>query len=112
MTQKPKRIQRRRVKGWRMPENSVYVGRPTKFGNPFGWRAGLSEGYSEEQCKRIVVNFYKDWILGKEHFNPIVYGQPPKIDIIKKELKDKNLSCWCKEGEPCHADILLKIANS
>jgi hypothetical protein len=29
------RIQRKRTKGWRMPENAVYVGRPTKWGNPY-----------------------------------------------------------------------------
>lgn len=31
----PKRIQRQRKKGWRMPEGAVYVGRPSKWGNPF-----------------------------------------------------------------------------
>lgn len=34
----PRRIQRKRTKGWKMPENTVYVGRPTKWGNP--WRVG------------------------------------------------------------------------
>ena len=31
----PKRIQRKRTAGWRMPENTVYVGRPTRWGNPY-----------------------------------------------------------------------------
>jgi hypothetical protein len=108
----PERVQRKRTKGFKMPPNTIYVGRPTKFGNPFGWQAGLQEGYSEEQCKRLVVKFYKDWILGNEYFNPVVYGQPPKVEDIKKALKGKNLACWCKEGTPCHADVLIELANN
>lgn len=40
--QAPKRIQRKRTAGWRMPEGAVYVGRPSKWGNPFRYRAEMS----------------------------------------------------------------------
>jgi hypothetical protein len=42
----PKRIQRKRIKGWRMPENAVYVGRPTRWGNPFPWTAWMDDARS------------------------------------------------------------------
>lgn len=38
----PRRIQRRRTPGWRMPEGAIYVGRPSPYGNPFPWDADWS----------------------------------------------------------------------
>jgi len=83
-----KRIQRKRVKGWRMPPNTVYVGRPSKWGNPF--------------CTWIhpdAVELYEDWLRGE------LVGRPDFLD----ELKGKDLACWCALGRPCHADVILKI---
>lgn len=74
----PKRIQRKRRKGWKMPANSVYVGRPTKWGNPF------------------VVG--KDW-------------RQSYFTCMDAALRGKNLACWCPLDQPCHADVLLEIAN-
>lgn len=104
----PIRIQRKRTAGWKMPPNTVYVGRPGKFGNPI--RAGIYKDYTAADA----VRDYKLWLKQDGSvlsFNN-VYGKPPTIKTIKKELKGKNLACWCKPGEPCHADVLLKIANS
>jgi len=85
-----KRIQRKRVKGWRMPPNTVYVGRPTKWGNPF--------------TGDNAVNNFEIMILSKmlddENFKK-------KLE----ELKGKNLACWCPLNKPCHADILIKVVN-
>lgn len=92
---KPVRIQRKRIKGWKMPENTVIVSRGTKWGNPFK----IDKFNSREK----VLKFYKI-MLNKEYS----YWR----DIVKKELKGKNLACYCKLSDPCHADILLKIANS
>ena len=92
----PVRIQRKRVKGWKMPENTVYVGRPTPFGNQF--YVGLYRDYTAADA----VNSF-------EHSLEMNFRL---VDKIKKELRGKNLACWCKLGEPCHADVLLKIANS
>jgi hypothetical protein len=113
----PIRIQRKRIKGWRMPENTVYVGRGTKWGNPLrvikeagDWVVLDIEGnywgraYNENEKPAAIakaIEAYSGWIDGK-----IGLG---KLDI--KELKGKNLACFCKEGEPCHADVLLKLAN-
>jgi hypothetical protein len=87
---KPIRIQKKRTKGWRMPSNTVYVGRPTLFGNLHIYGS-----------KNDVVELYKRDILDDKAF----------MDYIKSQLKGKNLACWCPLNQPCHADILLKIAN-
>lgn len=76
-----------------MPENTVYVGRPTKWGNPY-----IVEGNAKG-----AVELY-------EHYLGILEFQPEeKLDY--SELKGKNLACWCPLNKPCHADILLKKAN-
>ncbi len=87
---KPKRIQRQRTKGWRMPPNTVSVARPSKFGNPL---------------KLTLYTRQKAVELFEKHLT----DRAKKI--IKKELKGKNLACFCKPYELCHADILLEIAN-
>jgi len=95
----PKRIQRKRVKGWRMPDNTVYVGRPTKWGNPFPC------GGNNELAK----DSYREWVYKEKQ--KYVGVNPPSIEDIKKELRGKDLACWCKEGEPCHADVLFLIGT-
>lgn len=90
----PKRIQRKRTKGWKMPENTVYVGRPSRWGNPYRVR----EEWTPDKC----VNAYRKHCEVDSDI----------IVMIKRDLKGKDLACWCKEGEPCHADVLLEIANS
>ena len=100
----PERIQRKRSKGWKMPENTVYVGRPTMWGNPYKVGDGLCETVED------AVKYYHIGVLTGSNF--VSEDFIPNEDIIRKSLKGKNLACWCKEGEPCHADILLKIANS
>ena len=89
----PKRIQRRRTRGWRMPLNTVYVGRPTKWGNP----------YSAAEQPSSNVEFY---------FNDLDEGMLPFTrEDIRTELRGKNLACWCPLDQACHADVLLEIAN-
>ncbi len=94
---KPKRIQRKRTKGFKMPENTIYVGRPGKWGNPFLECANRSRIDAVMQFQNNIT---------KQH---IPY---PTIQEIKNELHGKNLACWCPLTEPCHADALLIIANS
>ncbi len=103
---KTKRIQRRRAKGWKNPENTIYVGRPTKFGNPFviGVDGTQEECYNSFGllCSGFICFSSKATIESQEN-----YLQHLKDNLYK--LKDKNLSCFCREGTKCHADILLKI---
>ncbi|TIO63051.1 MAG: DUF4326 domain-containing protein [Mesorhizobium sp.] len=95
----PVRIQLSRAKGWRMPENTVSVARPTKWGNPY--RVGAIDARTGE---------IMDADTAVERFLAKVLRQGREAEI-RRELRGKNLACWCKPGEPCHADVLLKIAN-
>jgi hypothetical protein len=116
-----KRIQRKRTKGWRMPENATYVGRPSKFGNPFkltpdGWILYYKQNkligdpwcyWSETGGHSLedIILLYEKWITGK------LPKWLPKVPDIST-LKGKDLVCWCPLDRPCHADILLKLLNS
>jgi len=110
----PVRIQRSRQKGFKTPENTIYVGRPTKWGNPFKvigekdiWFVveendnPICSFVTEKEALDCCVEMYKEYI-SHEHNLGIV-------NIF--DLKGKNLSCFCSLSKPCHADILLKIAN-
>lgn len=114
----PVRIQRKRTKGWRSPYNTIYVGRPTKWGNPFKvvkdgrlffvideqdnyW--GDVRGYeSKSEAAAKAVECYSGWVEGKIGL---------KI-LDPSELKGKHLSCFCSTDHPCHADLLIEIANN
>jgi hypothetical protein len=97
----PQRIQRKRTKGWKMPPNTVYVGRPTKWGNPY-----VPDVYDERGRRECVSEYRKHFWRqnGRWHFDI------SELDIT--ELRGKDLACWCPLDQPCHADILLEIANS
>jgi hypothetical protein len=94
----PIRIQRSRARGFRMPEGAVYVGRPTKFGNPY---KVLDPG---EPGHREAVEQYRRWLNGS------LPGQEIKA-AAEIELKGKDLACFCPLQYCCHADVLLEIAN-
>ena len=79
-----KRIQRKRTKGWKMPKNCLYVGRPTKWGNNFD-----------------TLDEYETWLTNKVYLD--------ELDLA--ELKGKNLCCWCSLDKPCHADILIEYTE-
>jgi hypothetical protein len=100
----PQRIQRKRTKGWRMPPNTVSVTRPGRWGNPY--RTSLFRDYSPED----VVRDYKRWLAGDPGAKAWA-GPPPTEEQIRRELRGKNLACYCPVGQACHADVLLEIAN-
>lgn len=87
-----KRIQRKRTKGWRLPSNTVYVGRPTKWGNPYKLH---NPPYLETVSE--VLEAYKHDLLG------VLVLHPNFLD----PLKGKDLACWCPLDKPCHADVIL-----
>jgi hypothetical protein len=107
------RIQLRRTKGWRKPENTIVVTRPTKWGNPFrvgevGWNPWYPElaAQPEDVVNEYWFEFQGDglwWEAGECYLT---------ADDVRAELAGKNLACWCPAGQPCHADVLLEIANS
>ena len=95
---KPVRVQRKRTKGWKMPKNTVYVGRPGFWGNPYQQK---DLGLSRKEC----VAYFKKVMKAR-----LKHPESEWSSEIKK-LKGKNLACWCKPEDPCHADILLELAN-
>jgi hypothetical protein len=97
----PIRIQRKRSKGWRLPPNTVYVGRPTPWGNPFKVGNPNPERPGYILTTKDVVCLYEVYLTNDPDFQL----------LIVNFLRGKNLACWCKLDQPCHADILLRIAN-
>lgn len=100
----PKRIQRKRTKGWRMPENAVSITRPGIFGNPFT----LDNG-----DRKWALAEFRLWLSGKT-VNRWPYLTPERDRLLAAlpQLRGKDLACFCQEGEPCHGDILLELANA
>ena len=98
----PKRIQLRRTKGWRLPPNTVKVDRSTPYGNPFV--------VTDERTAAEAVQGFRLWLLN----GCCSGGMQDRKDVIiaaLPRLRGKHLACWCKPGEPCHADVLLELAN-
>lgn len=109
----PRRIQRRRARGWRMPARTIYVGRPTKWGNPYtvdSYRADWPDA-SEDALRAMAVSDYLGLIEGAWDRLGDPLPPRPTIDEIRAALAGYNLACWCPIGSPCHADVLLAIAN-
>lgn len=84
----PTRVQLSRKKGWRLPPNTAKVSRPSKWGNPFV----VGKHGSADDC----VRRFRNYIRG----------------IGCQELRGLNLACWCALDQPCHADVLLELANA
>jgi hypothetical protein len=93
-TMTPQRIQRKRTKGWKMPANAVYVGRPSRWGNPYPVTAMRSSadaiGLFDQYARTRSIED-REWLA---------------------PLRSKDLACWCPLDRPCHADILLRLANA
>lgn len=109
MTEKPQRITLSRARGWRMPPNTVRVDRSSKFGNPF-----RSDRPSPEVLASGARTAAEAFALWLQSLGGLENVDVPRRRIILgslHELRGKNLACWCKPGTPCHADVLLDLAN-
>lgn len=120
----PQRVQRKRTRGWRAPENATYVGRGTFFGNPWvvvrtntgtGWAVqwaghagqhrpdGLNDfvpANNQADAHTLAVELYELW----------VHAHPTLLDRIRRDLAGRDLMCWCAEPLACHVDVLLRLA--
>jgi hypothetical protein len=99
----PKRIQRKRTRGWKMPENVVYVGRPTKWGNPY--KVGDPYPFVESHACTLddVIWLYEVDLNAKATIG--------NLNDFLEPLHGKDLACFCPLDQPCHADVLLRLAN-
>jgi hypothetical protein len=108
LVMKPARIQLRRTKGWRMPPNTLKVDRTTKWGNPFR----PNQRHDKAYCAKLFEYMAGGYICMIDKPSPD--EQRAYLKMAKKnigQLRGKNLACWCKAGDSCHADVLLRIAN-
>lgn len=103
----PERIQLSRRKGWRKPENTVVVARPSKWGNPY--KVGMRGFLTGEPFE--VINRAHAVLLYRQNLAPLIDRR------ALEQLRGKNLACWCPlvdaDGNPipCHADVLLELAR-
>ena len=99
----PVRVQLSRKKGWKMPPNTVSVARPGHWGNPYalGMPAPSWMGIPVLDTIERVVEAHRNMVL----------TLPGKVCEVRTFLHGKNLACWCPLDKPCHADVLLEIAN-
>lgn len=110
----PERIQLRRTKGWRKPEGAIVVARPSGWGNPFA--VGKTKWLHGEDGSVLLVT-PKDNAEAVAYFRWYVESGDRR-DKIVAELRGHDLACWCpledEQGNrvPCHADVLLEIANT
>jgi hypothetical protein len=92
-----------------MPKGAIYVGRPTRWGNPYavgevnGW-TGMDIADREE-----ARSVYTAELQTMQSFNPEAFAV--LVREIQKELRGRDLACWCPLDQPCHADVLLELAN-
>lgn len=118
----PKRIQRKRNRGFCLPLGCVYVGRPTKWGNPFRVGSRCAIGVMGMTWSETITNDprytkIQDRAMAVEWFRRLIALNPFKESALA-QLRGKDLACWCpltdKDGNlvPCHADVLLEIANA
>ena len=127
----PVRVQRLRTKGYRLPPNTVYVGRGTKWGNPFRVGDGLNlttldlthsvdgrpfrypvkESMTAVISQELAVDLYGVLLRWRHVGMSRALRDLPMASQVRTELAGKNLACWCPPDQPCHADVLLEIAN-
>lgn len=113
----PIRVQLSRKKGWRMPSNTAKVSRPSIYGNPFNaTQIGIIYPPPTRDAGRYIANIVHR--LGKPSLESCIdlYMAWLHAKLIAdrdfiEPLRGKNLACWCPLDQPCHADVLLELAN-
>ncbi len=88
------------------------VSRPGPWGNPFPiTEIAARYGLDHAEAQQKAVALCGDWLRGE--IDPALSpGPPPTREHIRVGLAGYNLACWCRPGTPCHADILIALANS
>ena len=96
----PRRIQRHRTRGWRMPEGAIYVGRPTQWGNPWELPSLVATPQPDGKpwTRDDILRWYRAY--ARECGGSWLYP-----------LRGRDLACWCPLDVPCHADVLIELAN-
>jgi hypothetical protein len=87
------------------------VARPGRWGNPFSIAETAARyGLDREAAQAKAVALCAAWLEGT--LDPALSpGPPPTREDIRTGLRGHNLACWCREGTPCHAEVLIALAN-
>ena len=115
VNRRPVRIQLSRRKGFDLQTlsrkfnglDAVKVSRPGRWGNPFVVSTRLKPG-TRIGAEYTAVPSIEEAV---ETFRELLLQQPELVEEARRELRGKNLACWCAHNQPCHADVLLKLAN-
>lgn len=123
----PIRVQMHRTKGWRKPDGVIYVGRPSLWGNPWrpgdaGWRVAREDraAWAVDRYRRELARFslLSDWAMhvSEKTWDAVSrriteLGVSSMAEAVPHFLAGRDLACWCPLDRPCHADVLLDLAN-
>ena len=127
MSAEQKRIQR--TADWKPSKDTVWVGPRSKFYNPFAAKIKGGESGLATMSRQILVDEYREWLLTpvtkwpdqpafsrwdtrNTHMLGVPWEGRPSLEDIRVQLAGKDLVCRCHDGQPCHADVLLELANT
>ena len=100
-----KRIQLRRVKGWKKPDGTVVVTRPGPWGNPYYVRGYIPLG--ERVDNECQVTSHEHAV---ELYIRLLRRRPDLVERIRRSLAGRDVACWCRPDAVCHGDVLLRVA--
>lgn len=102
----PRRVRLRRTPGWQVPSGVIIVARPTRWANPFR----IGDPLVEDQAAAVAR--FEALLLCRRHGRELP-SMPdyPSDEEIRRELGGHDLGCWCLDGSPCHALVLLRVSN-
>lgn len=107
MSAAPHRIKLSRAKGWRMPPDAIKVDRSTRWGNPFV----VGKHGTREHCVHLFEYLLGGYICVSTDNTAAQEAYRAMAARDRNLLRGKNLACWCPLDKPCHADVLLRLAN-
>lgn len=125
ITTTPERIQRKRTAGW-TSNGATYVGRGSRWGNPFTITDCLDASFAntKDEARQVVTDQFRQWLNGELDGGPgpagTTWSRERRDQILAdvEQLRGRDLMCWCAlvdaDGEPvpCHADVLLELART
>lgn len=104
MTRPPRRIRLSRSRGWRLPPGATSVARPGRFGNPF-----CVDG---QRTASQAVQAFRDWLATPPCPDSPLAARRQRLLAALPALRGRDLACWCALDAPCHADVLIELANA
>lgn len=99
-----------------MPPNTVSVTRPGRHGNPYFPGCGRGRGFFDNETmlpaehdvrdRRVQVKWFEELMKQRRQEDPEAFEE------YIAPLRGRDLACWCALDQPCHADVLLELANN